>query len=136
MSYFQDSGDLYDVLGGMFRQAREHPELAPKIAASRILIQFQYQDPEGTITVNAKQPQEAPFDVICGPTDVKPDVVMSMKADVAHEFWLGKVNLLTALARRQIVAQGPVAAAIKLIPVLGPAFALYRQYLQEKGRPA
>ncbi|MBC7338953.1 MAG: SCP2 sterol-binding domain-containing protein [Firmicutes bacterium] len=134
MPFFRDADDVYDLLGGLFRQGREHPNLGPKVAASRILIQFQYREPDAVITINAKNPQEPPFDVILGPTDIKPDVTMTMKADVAHEFWLGKVNLLTALARRQIVAQGPVSVAIKLVPVLGPAFSLYRQYLEQKGR--
>lgn len=136
MPYFKDAEDLYDLLGGLFRKGREHPDLAPKVAASKILIQFQYREPDAVITINAKNPKEPPFDVILGPTDIRPDVVMSMKADVAHEFWLGKVNLLTALARGQIVAQGPVSVAIKLVPVLGPAFTVYRQLIEQKGRPA
>lgn len=134
MPFFRDADDVYDLLGGMFQQGREHPDLGPKVAASKILIQFQYREPEAVITINAKNPKEPPFDVILGPTDIQPDVTMTMKADVAHEFWLGKVNLLTALARRQIVAHGPVSVAIKLVPVLGPAFSLYRQYLEQKGR--
>jgi hypothetical protein len=64
----------------------------------------------------------------------KPDVRFEMKADVAHRFWLGKVNLPVALARQQIVARGPVQKALKLLPVIQPLYAKYQAYLTERGR--
>lgn len=59
---------------------------------------------------------------------------MTMKADIAHQFWLGKVNLVAALAKGQMKAVGPIQSIIKLIPVIKPAFELYPQYLKEIGR--
>lgn len=72
--------------------------------------------------------------VILGPTDIKPEIYMTMKADIAHEFWLGKVNLLAALSRRQIVAKGPIPKALKLLPAIKPAYSLYAEFLAERGR--
>ena len=42
-----------------------------------------------------------------GETDLEPEVVMTMDADMAHLFWLGKVNVTVALARGQMKANGP-----------------------------
>ena len=56
-----------------------------------------------------------------------------MKAETAHQFWLGKVNLVAALTRGTIVAKGPVPAIMKLLPVITPAYKIYPQVLKEKG---
>ena len=62
----------------------------------------------------------------CGDTDLEPEVVMSMEADTAHRFWLGKVNVTVALARGQMKAKGPVAKILKLVPLTKPIFPRYR----------
>jgi hypothetical protein len=56
-----------------------------------------------------------------------------MKADTAHKFWRGDVNLVTALARREITAKGPIPKILKLLPIIKPAYALYPQYLEKIG---
>jgi putative sterol carrier protein len=61
-------------------------------------------------------------------------VIMSMAADTAHRFWLGKVNVTVALARGQIKAKGPVAKILKLVPLMKPVFPRYEQMLEEAGR--
>ena len=62
------------------------------------------------------------------------DIQFEMKADIAHRFWLGKINLPVALARQQIIARGPVQKALKLLPIIGPLYARYQAYLRETGR--
>ena len=58
---------------------------------------------------------------------------MTMKGDVAHQFWMGKVNLLAALSRRQIVAKGPIPKTLKLLPAIAPSYEKYPRYLEERG---
>jgi putative sterol carrier protein len=72
--------------------------------------------------------------VDCGPTTLEPEVVMTMDADTAHRFWLGKVNVTVALARGQIKAKGPVAKILKLVPLVKPVFPRYRSILERAGR--
>jgi putative sterol carrier protein len=69
-----------------------------------------------------------------GPTEMEPEVVMSMDADTAHKFWLGKVNVTVALARGQMKAKGPVAKILKLVPLTKPIFPRYKQQLEDSGR--
>jgi hypothetical protein len=59
---------------------------------------------------------------------------MSMEADTAHRFWLGKVNVTVALARGQMKAKGPVAKILKLVPLVKPVFPRYRAQLEAAGR--
>ena len=69
-----------------------------------------------------------------GPTDLDPEVVMTMEADTAHKFWLGKVNVTVALARGQMKAKGPVAKILKLVPLVKPVQPRYESQLEAAGR--
>ena len=95
-----------------------------------MVIRFNYSEPALTITIDLTG--ENPI-ITYDDTIKKPEVEMSMKADVAHRFWFGKVNLVIALARREMVAKGPIPKILKLLPVIKPAYELYPKYLSEKG---
>ena len=127
---YKDTDDLYDVLGGFLLSLKDHPEIGPSVAASNLLIRFNYHNPEASITIDATG-DEPDYDL--GPSDRKAMVEMSMDADFAHAFWLGKANLVSALTRRQVTSKGAVHKAVKLLPIMLPAFKLYPEYLKEKG---
>lgn len=139
MGIFRNADHFYECVGELMDRAKVNPQVGPKIAKSGIVIQFRYTDPEAMTTVNAKEKPTQPgafVDIIHGPTDLKPDVVMTMKADTAHAFWHGKVNLLSALARKEIVAQGPIPKILKLLPAVEPLYKVYPALLREKGYTA
>ena len=136
MGIFRDSKQLYETIGELMDRAKIDPKIGPKIASAGVVIQFRYTDPEAMTTANAKDKPTQPgafIDVIHGPCDLKPDIILSMKADVAHAFWQGKVNLLTAIAKRDIVAQGPLPKVLKLLPAVEPLYKVYPALLREKG---
>ncbi len=136
MGVFHDSDQFYACVGELMDRAKKDPQIGPKIAKSGIIIQFRYTEPEAMTTINAKdkatQP-EAFVDVIHGPCDLKPDVTMSMKADVSHAFWHGNVNLVSALSKKQIIAEGPIPKILKLLPAVQPLYKIYPEMLREKG---
>lgn len=136
MGVFRDSQQFYDTVGELMERAKKDPKIGPKIASAGVVIQFRYADPEAVTTVNAKDKPTQPdafCDVINGPCDLKPDVTLTMKADVAHAFWHGKVNLLTAIAKKEIVVQGPLPKVVKLLPAVEPLYKVYPALLREKG---
>jgi hypothetical protein len=138
MTVFRDVNQFYDTVGALMDYAKTDKQVGSKIAASGIVIQFRYTDPDAVTTVNAKDKPTQPgayVDVINGPSDLRPDVTLSMKADVAHAFWHGKVNLMGALAKRDIVAQGPMAKVLKLLPAVEPLYKIYPNLLRERGYP-
>ena len=139
MGVFRDADHFYETVGELMNRAKADPQVGPKIAKSGIVIQFRYTDPEAVTTVNAKEKPTQPgafVDIIHGPTNLKPDVVMTMKADMAHAFWHGKVNLISALAKKDIVAQGPIPKILKLLPAVEPLYKQYPALLREKGYTA
>jgi hypothetical protein len=136
MGVFRDSEQFYECVGGLMDLAKMDPQVGTKIAKSGIVIQFRYTDPEAITTINAKDKPTQPgafVDVIHGPCSLKPDVTMSMKADVSHAFWHGKVNLVSALSKKQIVAEGPIPKILKLLPAVQPLYKEYPKLLKDKG---
>jgi hypothetical protein len=138
MGVFRNSKHFYECVGELMDRAKQDPSVGPKIAKSGIIIQFRYTNPEAMTTINARDKPTQPgafVDVIHGPCTLKPDVSMIMKADVSHAFWHGKVNLVEALARKQIVATGPIPKILKLLPAVQPLYKRYPALLKEKGYP-
>lgn len=136
MTVFRDSQQFYECVGGLMDRAKLDPKVGPKIAKAGIIIQFRYTDPDAVTTINARDKATQPgayVDIIHGPCSLKPDVLMTMKADVSHAFWHGKVNLMTALAKRDIVAEGPIPKILKLLPAVQPLYKEYPALLREKG---
>jgi hypothetical protein len=135
MSLFKTEAEVYQILGTFFRKAAMDDEIGPDIQKSGLIIQFEYSDPHSVLTIDASSANAGNFyEVYEGQVDKKPDVQMTMKADIANKFWLGKVNLLTALSRRQMVAKGPIPKILKLLPAIQPAYKKYQLYLEEIGR--
>lgn len=136
MGVFKDSAQFYATVGELMDRAKLDPVIGPKIAKSGVVIQFRYSDPEAVTTVNARAKPTQPgafVDVIQGPTELKPDIVMTMAADVAHQFWQGKVNLTEAIARRRIVLKGNLMKVLSLLPAVQPLYKVYPELLKEKG---
>ncbi|GIL16040.1 MAG: hypothetical protein BroJett039_12130 [Chloroflexota bacterium] len=136
MSVFKDSQQFYDTVGDLMDRAKTDPVIGPKIAKSGVIIQFKYTDPDAVTTINAKGKPSQPgafVDVINGPTALKPDIEMTMAADVAHQFWQGKVNLVEALARKRILLKGNQLKVLGLLPAVEPLYKKYPELLKEKG---
>lgn len=134
MGTFKDADQLYELLGELFDIMTQDKNIAEKFAKSGLVIHFVYTDPDSEIWLDASKKDPDNLVVITGPAEgLTAEVEMSMKADIAHQFWLGNVNLMVALTRKQIVAKGPIPKIMKLLPVIKPAFVVYKQVLEDKG---
>jgi putative sterol carrier protein len=129
--YFKDAQAVYDTIGKLFAELAEDEELASKFRKANTILQYEFHEPDSKITLRLQEDQ--PGDVDFGETEMEPDVVMSMAADTAHRFWLGKVNVTVALARGEIKASGPVAKILKLVPLTKPVFPRYKAQLEADG---
>jgi hypothetical protein len=132
VGYFKDEEEVYRFIGRLFQELAADPELAPRFKKANTTVQYQMNDPASRITVQMRPDHEMRVDL--GPSDLDPEVIMTMQADTAHLFWLGKVNVTVALARGQIKAKGPVAKILKLVPLVKPAFPRYEEMLRDAGR--
>jgi hypothetical protein len=132
MAYFKDAQEVYDTIGKLFVELAADEELGPKFRKANTIVRYEHRDPDSPITVRMKE-DESP-DVDFGETEMEAEVVMSMEADTAHRFWLGRVNVPVALARGQIKASGPVAKILKLVPLTKPVYPRYKAQLEADGR--
>jgi putative sterol carrier protein len=130
--YFNDDQEVYRYLGQLFLDLLDDEQLAAQFRTANTIVQYRYRNPESQITVKLLEAEEGQVDL--GPTRLEPEVVMTMDADTAHRFWLGKVNVTIALARGQIKAKGPVAKILKLVPLVKPVFPRYKAQLEAAGR--
>ncbi len=132
MSYFNDAEEVYGTLGKLFRELAVDDQLAPRLAGADTIVQFVYRQPECQITAVLRPGQ--PGRVEFGPTELDPEVTMTSEADVAHRFWLGRVNLTLAMARGEIEAAGPIAKLLALAPLAEDVFPRYRALLRSQAR--
>ncbi len=128
---FPDAEALYRVLGGFFERLKVDPQIGGPLQNSRLCVQFVFDQPAATMTIDARGDlvriyRGAEFTGV-------PEVTMRMSADFAHAFWHGRINLVSALTRRQVVAKGNVPKTLRLLPILKLAYALYPQYLATIG---
>jgi hypothetical protein len=89
-----------------------------------------YTHPDYELTVALRQD----FQVICGPSNLKPDVTLTMPADVADRFWRGDYNLTVGLAKGHVKVKGQIGKILRLIPLTKPLFPMYRVKIAEKDR--
>ena len=132
MPVFKDDQEVYQYNGKLFVDLTDDPELSPTFRKADTIVQYRYSNPESQITVKMKEGEEGQVDF--GDTGLDPEIVMSMEADTAHKFWLGKVNVTMALAKGHMKAKGPVAKILKLVPLVKPVFPRYQKMLEDANR--
>jgi hypothetical protein len=130
MGLFESAEKFEEVLAGFFRQLADVPNITDKLLASKLIIRFRYTDPDVVLLVDCSGDR---IDIRPGDIETEAEVEMSMNADIAHKFWFGKVNLMAALTRKQMVAKGPIPKILTLLPAIKPAYAMYPKYLDENG---
>ena len=132
MPVFKDDQEVYQYIGRLFQELTDDPELSPKFRRADTIVQYRYSNPDSQITVKMKEGEDGQVDF--GETSMEPEIVMTMDADTAHRFWLGKVNVTMAMAKGQMKAKGPVAKILKLVPLVKPVFPKYREMLEQANR--
>jgi putative sterol carrier protein len=131
MGMFRDAQDVYDCIGKIFVEAIADPEIGPRTKEAGLTIRFNFSDPASTIYVDFAQGEVLFGDDV---PDTVPAIRMEMKADDANKFWLGKLNLVMAMARGQVKAKGSVPEMLKMLPLAKPLYARYEAALQANGR--
>jgi hypothetical protein len=134
MSVFNNSDDLMEVMQELWRRIKADDEMSGKLLRSRLVVRFIYRDPDGILTIDGSNGKE--IIVTAGTCDTKPVIEMSMKSDVAHNFWLGKENPAMALISGKISSKGPVNQALALLPVVKPAFQIYPDVVEDMRKTA
>lgn len=131
MGLFRNAQEVYDCIGKIFEEAISDPEIGPKTKEAGLTIRFNFTDPDSTIYVDFARGEVFYGDAV---PDTTPAIRMEMKADDANKFWLGKLNLVMAMAKAQVKAKGSVPEMLKMLPLAKPLYARYESTLRASGR--
>ena len=139
MSYFKDSQECDQILGGFFRKMSEGVagkdpvllEIQRKMAEMGLIVKFVWREPVLSLTLDFTKD---PFGVYANDETINPTATFTLTADNGHKFWHGQINLAKALTTKTIVARGPIPKILKLLPVIEPMYKRYPAYLKEIGR--
>jgi hypothetical protein len=131
MAGFSSPAEVREMMDVVFRLMSEHPEMGPKLRDADVPQRFEFEDVDLVVHIRAVRSGEPGnlYWVWSDDVDWKPKVRMTMSADTANKYFQGKENVPIAIARRRIKAGGDVKAALQLIPITKPVYALYREHL-------
>ncbi|MGH9035415.1 MAG: SCP2 sterol-binding domain-containing protein [Acidimicrobiia bacterium] len=131
MPTFDSADEVYKIFGSFLDQLTKEPDMRPKFVAADTSFLVNYTDPESRILVDCTC--DPPQVVNDPPADAAAEIKLAMSADDGHRFWLGKLNMTVALAKKQVKVTGPMGKMMKLLPALRPAFPRYQAYLEANG---
>jgi len=119
---FADEDDVYELIGGIIREAARHPLLAPRLAAANLVVQVYLREPSARLTLRL----EDPLTVESGWDEPSADVTLHLATDIADRFLRGEYNFAIGIARGRIQAVGDVDRLLAIVPELRPLFPRYR----------
>lgn len=143
VSLFANKEDLERLFGKLLQHAQHDPHVAEKICTKGLIIQWQYENPHHVMTINAaRQPctkADTYFDVIWGSAQashLQPHVILWMSANTAHRYFLNQINVLIAIAKKEITLSpaGALKQVLELEPLLRTLCKIYPDVLRQLGR--
>ncbi len=136
MPYFKDQKEMLDIQRAFFDKVASDEEVGPQLREAGLILRFQFLDPSGSVTIDGRGEagQGRHFVVAYGENDLRPDITLTGSADLIHELWQGRVNIVNALFTGKVKAAGDVSQAMKFVPALKPIAAIYKDVLTSLGR--
>lgn len=131
-SVFTSDTEFRSLMDQVFTLMSEDPDMGPRLRAANVPQRFAFEDLGLVVNVRPGYEWESENLVWEWTDDVdwEPRVWMTMTSEIANRYFQGKENIAMAIARRRISTSGDVKAALALIPITKPVFALYRRVLQ------
>ena len=128
MPVFETAEELNTCIGGLFEKMSSSPQTRELMEQLKLTVRFTYTDPATSITLITHDGEQS----ICyGEHEAKPDVELAMTGDVAHHFWMGEINVMGAITKRQIVPIGSLSKIMTLAPLVKAAIQIYPAHYQE-----
>ncbi len=130
MSVFKSPQEFREVMDRTFALMSEDSDMGPRLREANTPQRFEFTDYE--MVVNIRAGADGQPNLIWEWTDEvswEPSVRMTMSSETANRYFQGKENVAIAIARRRIKAGGDVKAALAIIPITKPLFAMYREMI-------
>ena len=132
MAVYTSKKELQDILSLLWERIFNTAEIVDRLSDLCLTVEFRFTDMDTRMFIVVGEGRK---EVLWDPeTPVIADLEMILSSDTGHGFWMEELNVPLALAGRKIVAKGAIQKALKLLPALKPAFAIYPQVLSDMGR--
>ena len=128
MPIFETAEELYTCIGGLFERMKSQTQVQEELASLKLTVRFAYTEPEASITLVAHNGEGV---IHYGECNEKPDVELAMTGDIAHHFWMGEINVMGAITKRQIVPTGSLSKIMALTPLIKAGIQIYPQHYGE-----
>ena len=129
MPIFKDAEQLSSLLKELWENVLEDEDAAEQMRKAGISVLTALRDPEVSIWVG-------PGKVVTGEEARDEAVIrLEMTADTAHDIYLKKVNLATALGTGKVKAKGPAMKLIQMASLLKGVYAEYPKLCQKYELP-
>ncbi len=128
MPIFETADQLYTCFGGLLERMESHPNTQNVLKTLELTVKFTFSDPSGFMWLVVHCGEQS---IYYGEYDEMSDIELAMTGDVAHRFWMGEINVMEAITKRQIVPIGPLSKMIILAPLIKTAIKIYPQHFQE-----
>lgn len=116
MATYDGAEAVYDELGGVLRRVLADPARLARLQSADAIVRFDLHEPDAKLTCLARV--GAPGVLATGETDVKPDLVLAMEADLLRGLMFGERTPLTALVAGEIALKGPAAKLLRVMEAL------------------
>ena len=125
MAIFESPDQLYRYINELFEEIATLPEAQAALKSLNLRVQFNYTQPDCTMTLTAANGEWIIARGIYDDTD--PDVELTMTGDVAYKFWTGELNVMGALTTREIGVIGSLGKVMRLAPLIKTAVRYNRE---------
>ncbi|MEU2420743.1 hypothetical protein ABZ619_06810 [Streptomyces sp. NPDC007851] len=129
MAVFESTEVAERVFGTLFEILLEDEQFTSQLRAGDMSILLTQTNPDcvlhvsaDALTTGAAAPEQA-------------TIRIKMSSDTAHQLWLGKLMMPTAIATGRVRIRGKVARVLELVPILRPAFDRYPELAEKEGLP-
>jgi putative sterol carrier protein len=136
MPVFETAAQLYTCFGGLLERLESHPQAQKELKTLELTVKFTFTAPAASMWLVVHRGEQSIHYDEC---DERPDIELAMAGDVAHQLWMGEINVMEAITKRQIVPIGPLSKMMILAPLIKMAIKVYPQHFQEylaKGSPS
>lgn len=129
MGRFSSDKEVYARIGRLLTELCADERAGAQLQRADTIVQYRLRDPQATLTLKALAGQDRQVDL--GDTRLRPEVVVLMDGDTAHDYWAGELNVAVALADGRIRPRGPSAKILALVPMLKLAIPRYRELMEQ-----
>ena len=129
---FKSAEELRDVLDSLLREIDKDSDLGPRLRSAKVPHRLVFTDLDVTLDVaGSEDPDHHVRWSFGGDPGWKPALTLEMKSADANRYFQGRLNLMIAIARRQvrIVSEDP-RAVLAFLPLSGALCASYRRLVE------